>query len=394
MTSRRVSFATLILAIWMAIVLVAVAVTFFGAERDVSPHAETMTAAAEKAKASMDEIKRYKSEIGKQLSEYDKLQTGMIGYDYVTSITTTSGLLEAKRTSCDANWAAVIVGMFVRAGLKRGDKAVMVFSGSFPAMNICAMAAAETYGIDACIMASVGASNYGANDPELTFFDMAEHLCDAGILTRRIDYVSLGGDMDVGHDFSDEAEKQAIINRINASLTKYPQGSQKQPRKFAWEENFEVNIGNRLEYVREHFGNIGFVLNVGGSMVGVGTGLDAFIGSDYYSPKKYAVGGWNFSRNATDGLLQCGLKMGVPVASILNIRGLAEKYGIVYDPDTAPVLGKDSGCNAYFSTAYDLTLPIIALCLSIGIFVFYYIFKKRYGVEGRKDERNRILCRR
>ncbi len=382
MTTKTTPFAALILAIWMAIVMVAAALTVFTSRDSVSLQYDVMTEAASLARQSMQAIKQYKLDNGIALSEYDKLNTGMIGSKEITSITTTSGVLEAKRTSCDPNWAAVIVGMFIRAGLRPGDQAAMVFSGSFPAMNICAMAAAQAYEIDVCIMASVGASNYGANNPDFTFFDMAEYLYAQGILTKRINYVSLGGDMDIGRDFADEAEKNAIIARINASDS-----------VFIHEGDYEKNIELRIKYLKQDVPHMGFLLNVGGSMVGLGVGINAFIGSGYYSASRYSSG--NLSQKKPDyGLIQCCIQNGIPAASMLNFKGLAEIYGIAYDPDVLPVIGAESGCNVYYSRAYDIVVPIIALVISAGVLIFYYIHRTRNGVEGRKDERNRILCRR
>lgn len=383
MNGKKVPFTTLILAIWAGIMILAVALSYVMSSEDASPYYNEMKEASETAQTAMDAIKQYKIDHGMEIYEYDLLETGMIGNKNYTAITTTEGVLEAKRTTCNPNWAAVIVSMFVKAGLRKGDQVAMIFSGSFPAMNICALAAAQAYGVDVCVMAGIGASNYGANDPDFTFFDMSEYLCNAGILKHRIDYVSLGGDGDTGNSFPDPTAKDAIVARIKASSSTY-----------VYEEDYVKNISLRLQYLHEDVPNLGFLLNVGGSMVGLGTGINAFIGSGYYSPSKLATGGKLEQQNKTDGLLQVALAKGIPVASMLNIKGLAEKYGIPYDPDTKPVVGAESGCTAYFSRSYDVTVPIIALCISAAVFVFYYIYRTHNGVEGRKDERNRILCRR
>ena len=383
MNGKKVPFTILILAIWAGIIIIAVALCFVTWTDDVSPYYDEMTEAANIADRAMEEIRKYKTERGMEIYDYDKLGTGMIGDKDYTAITTTEGVLEAKRTSCNPNWAAVIVSMFIRAGLRKGDQVCMVFSGSFPAMNICALAAAQAYGADVCVMAGIGASNYGANNPDFTFFDMAEYLCDIGVLNHRIDYVSLGGDGDTGKSFPDPTVKDAIVARIKASSSTY-----------VYEEDFQANISKRLEYMHKDVPNMKFLLNVGGSSVGLGTGVDAFIGSGYYEPSKLAHGGKLEQSKKTDGLLQVALSGGIPVASMLNIKGLAEKYGIPYDPDEKAVIGAESGCNAYFSRSYDLTVPIIALCISAAVFIFYYVYRVKSGAAGRKDERNRILYRR
>ena len=170
----------MILVIWALIMCASTAFTLTSPKETVSPYYDTMKEAALLAQRAMQAVRQYKVDHGIPISEEDILDTGMLG-DRYTSITTTVGVLEAKRTTFNPNWAAVIVNMFAEAGLKEGDQVGMVFSGSFPALNICAMAAAQTFGVDVCIMASVGASSYGANNVDFTFFDMAEYLFTQGI---------------------------------------------------------------------------------------------------------------------------------------------------------------------------------------------------------------------
>ena len=74
----------------------------------------------------------------------------------------------------------------------------MTFSGSFPALNIAASAAAEAMNLKVLIMASIGASSYGANNPEFTYVDMAEYLYKEEVFSFRPEYVSIGGANDTG----------------------------------------------------------------------------------------------------------------------------------------------------------------------------------------------------
>ena len=144
---RDAPFSTIILAIWMVLMCFAVAFSYLSTTEELSPVYDTMVEAAEIADDAMEAIKEEKISRGIPISADDILQTGMIGESY-TTITTTMGVLEAKRTSTDPNWAAVVVGMFRRANLQPGDQVAMVFSGSFPALNICVMAAAQAYGLE------------------------------------------------------------------------------------------------------------------------------------------------------------------------------------------------------------------------------------------------------
>ncbi len=382
MNQKSVPFANLILAFWLVITLSAAAVTLLTPGQDVSPHSDMMKQASELSVKCMEEIKNYKIEHRDGLSPDDKLQTGMIGLEEITSITTTNGILESKRTSTNPNWAAVYISMYDRAGLSDGDSVLFIFSGSFPALNLMAMVSAQVYGLKPYVMAGIGASNYGANDPKFTFFDMAEHLYKVGLLTHRIDVVSLGGSNDIGDDFLSAEDTANIVSRIKASGVTY-----------LYEPDYRKNIDARLDLIREHIPDVKFAVNVGGSMVGLGSGNSAIIETGYFSAKRASLGLISLKnrRNDNMGILGCMQAIGLPTASMLNIRGLAATYELPYDPSVTPTIGQG---NSYFATTYNLTVAYIALSLSVVIAICYIILKKHFAAERKKDERNYILCRR
>lgn len=382
MNEKKVPFGDLILTFWMIITLSAAAITLFTPQQSVSPHSDMMKYATELAAECMDEIKQYKIDNLGGLSESDKLQTGMIGSGDETSITTTLGILEAKRTSTNPNWAAVYISMFDRAGLKSGDQVLLVFSGSFPALNLMAMVSAQVYGLKTYVMTGIGSSYYGANDPEFTFFDMAEYLHSKGKLTHGVDLVSLGGNNDIGDDFKSDEDKKAIVSRINNSGV-----------TFLYESDFRKNVDARLKLIAENIPDVKFAVNVGGSMVGLGCSSSAIIDTGYFNAKRatMSLSSLSYRKNDDWGLLSCMQAIGIPTASMLNIRGLAATYGLPYDPSEAPTVGQG---NAYFNTAYNLTMAYVALALSVAIGICYFVIKKHFGTERKKDERNYILCRR
>ena len=284
-----------ILCIWLVLMLLFIVVAYVTRTYSDSPYQDVMLKASARAQKAFDEIKQYKINNNIQIdTEYDLLETGMIGKEN-SYITTTEGVLKSKRTSVNPHWAAVIVSMFAKANLRAGDQVLMVFSGSFPALNICAIAAGQEYGLDMCLMASVGASNFGATDEEFTFFDMVAYLC--GYLDQQpqeqvfdkqsmLDYVSLGGGNDCGRTFGSymiwddnaTAVGQDYANEIANRIKAF---EQKGVVTFISQSNFENNISTRLAYANNDVPNAKFVLNVGGSMVGLGIGLSAHLESGY-----------------------------------------------------------------------------------------------------------------
>ena len=114
----------------------------------------------------------------------DPAETALIGQEY-SQITTDRGYLDAKLASTDPNFAAVIVEMLHQLGLERGDCVAVAVTGSFPALNISALAALETFGARPVVISSVGASNFGATDPYFTWLDMERLLVEKDVLKTR-----------------------------------------------------------------------------------------------------------------------------------------------------------------------------------------------------------------
>ena len=328
---------------------------------------EKMTEASELAKKAMDAIKEYKKDNGIPLSSEDVLETGMIGTGSKTTITTTEGVIEAKRTSCNPEWAAVIVRIIYKAGLKEGDEVGMIFSGSFPALNICAMAASQVCGLKSSIMASIGASYYGANQTECTFFDMSNYLFDLGIMNKKVDYFSLGGADDIGYTFK-EPFRTEIIERINSSSS-----------EFIYEEDYRKNIDGRLKILNENVPDMKLMINCGGTIVAYGQGLNVFSETGYFKGYKNRRTLNEVINNRGDnyGLLQCVRLMGVDVFSMKDLKTLSEAYGIPYDPSTMPEIGTS---DVFYENNYNMTFPIIGLVISMVFGIIIFMDRKKYWI--------------
>ncbi|HBK61259.1 MAG TPA: hypothetical protein DDZ84_10780, partial [Firmicutes bacterium] len=129
--------------------------------------------------------------------ELDPNSTGLIGAEF-TPITTTLGVLEAKRTSTNPAFAALMVRYFLEAGLEPGDVVAVGASGSFPALVLATLAACRAVDLQPAVVYSIGASMYGANTPGFTFGDMLILLNHRGLLPYELAAVSLGGEGDAG----------------------------------------------------------------------------------------------------------------------------------------------------------------------------------------------------
>ena len=123
----------------------------------------------------------------------DDVQAAMIGLS-TSAITTDPGSLRSKVTSTNPNFAGAIISMLRQAGIGKGDVVAVAYTGSFPALDISTITAAETLGAEPIIISSVGASTWGANDPELTILDMESLLVQKGIIKHKSVEASIGGD--------------------------------------------------------------------------------------------------------------------------------------------------------------------------------------------------------
>ena len=392
---KRISIAQLLLVIWMVVMVLAVVSNVRFAKTAEHPYYEKMLEASSLTKKAFDTIKQYKLDNGMPIVSEDKLKTGLIGEE-ATAIFTTPGNLHAKRTTCNPNWAAVIIDYFYKANLKSGDQVVFVFSGSVPGLNIAALAAAEVFGLNTAVMASIGASSYGATDPDFTFFDMMCLLNGKNVLKDRLDYVSFGGGSDTGNNFHDEEEifwnedleNLRTIEEIKSSIKAR---IDKEGVNFIYEPDFSTNIDKRIEYLRQLVPDAKFLLNVGGSSVGIGVDAETYIDSGFQDPTtKMTSKLSSFDVNKDNwGLIQYFLTKEIPVASMLNIRGLASDYGLAYDPDVMPAVGDG---EIYLIKTGNLTITVIAIVVSVAVAVFYFIYKRKLNAEEGQNERNYILC--
>jgi len=352
---RKKQLALLCAALWLAAGIV---MTSLGAVQVRAEDYETKLAAAHLMQNWMDEVKSYKVEAGLLLVPEDIHQTGMIGEAY-TPITTTHGAIEAKRTTAGPDMAALMVQLLGEAGIGPGDTVGAGFSGSFPGMNLAVLAACQTMGVRCVYIASVGASTYGANQPECTFPDMVCRLYRDGLLEQPPALVTPGGADDCGLDMDGELREQ-VLGRIAGYGV-----------EILRESDFETNLQIRMElYQRE--GPIQCFIGVGGNLTTTGAGgqeVDCGL----------LPGGTIRAVDKNSGLLQRYNHQGLPVIHLLNIKKLTADYGLPYDPESRPVIGES---QVYFAVA-EPKLPGL-ICLAGAAAALWAGFRKTKKGGGEK----------
>jgi poly-gamma-glutamate system protein len=153
----------------------------------------------------------------------DPAETGLIGPEF-SLITNAQGVLGSKLTTLNPNWAGVIVDYLRRCGLKPGDPVAVALSGSFPGLNISVFAALETLELAPVVITSVGASMWGANDPDFTWLDMERLFAEENIFHIRSAAASYGGGDDMGQACPTAASLRAAIARNGVRLLRRTSG--------------------------------------------------------------------------------------------------------------------------------------------------------------------------
>lgn len=248
----------------------------------------------------------------------DVNRTGLIGLPG-SAMTSSVGVLAAKRTTTNPNWATVVVRLLREAGVRRGDTVAAGFSGSFPALNLAVSAAARSLDIRLVSVAAVSASNWGANDPRFTWLDMERILTRAGLAEPSV-AASVGGTRDAGVDLppgGTSLVRQAIARSAVPLITA---------------PSLEESVQRRMALYAEAAGGapITAFVNVGGAQANLGACDESFLrASGLVTTLPPCAPG-------RQGVAHQFLARGVPVISLLNVRDLALRYGLPIDPIPLP----------------------------------------------------------
>ncbi|HSC86622.1 MAG TPA: poly-gamma-glutamate system protein [Polyangiaceae bacterium] len=274
----------------------------------------TKRAAAERAERAFAAIREERPRRGLPLVDRnDRAGTGLIGPSS-TSITTSAGSLPAKRTAANPNFAAALVDMLLDLGLKRGDVVAIGYSGSFPALNIATLAAADTLGLVPLSIASAASSDFGASAPQFSWLDMEVLLVSRGLVSRGSVAASIGGIEDRGIGLGAEglAVLEGAIQRSGAArLTS---------------DDFEASLSERMEHYERAAGDraIRAYVNVGGGAVSVGRSRGKMV----YQPGINRPAG----KAPVDSIIGRFLDRGVPVIHLSHVEDLARAYELPLDP--------------------------------------------------------------
>jgi poly-gamma-glutamate system protein len=317
-----------------------------------SPYYAVQMEASQLASEAMAAIKQERLKKGVPIdSGADPAQSGLIG-TFISPVTSSSGNLEAKQTTINPNFAAVIVDLLEEAGVHQGDQVAVSVTGSFPAMNIALYAAIQALHLKPTIISSVSSSQWGANDPDFLWIDMEHQLYNQGIFPFRSVAASIGGRYDKGKEMS-EAARESIIQAIEKNGL---------PR--ITDKTLHENVDQRMGiYFKE--GRPKAYINVGGGIAAVGAERrrPGFLRSGLTPSEDHLTDKGKF-------VVSRFLKEGTPVIHLENMKQLASQYGLPAAPAGFPEVGEG---GVYSRTRYNKWL---VGALLVGIFGGLYFFSR------------------
>ncbi|PJZ70536.1 poly-gamma-glutamate system protein [Leptospira perolatii] len=255
--------------------------------------------------------------------EYDPARSGLIG-SFLTPVTSNTGIITAKQTSVNPNFAALIVEMLRKAGVEEEGVVAIGLSGSFPALNICVYSAAKSLKLKVLSISSISSSQWGANDPDFLWIDMERELQKEKVFPYRSIAVSYGGVEDRALGISREGRLllDGSVKRNHLPLIA--------------SESFTESIEERMRRFKEGAGNqrIQAYINVGGGSISVGTRA----GKISFKP------GLNVSlppgAAKIDSVMTRFLLEDIPVIHLTEIEELAKKNGFPLQPKVIPKPGE------------------------------------------------------
>ena len=289
--------------------------------------------------------------------DIDPNYTGLIFKDD-TPIRTSPGDLESKQTVLKPNFAALVVGQFLKVGLVAGDTVAVGMTGSMPGANIAVLSACNAMDLYPVSIVSVGSSTWGATDPNFTWLDMETVLVKEGVFNQKSIAASMGGKGDCLRRNGKRGGKEGrqLVKRA-AHRNAVPIIDYVLPIEM---KNVSKSINHRMKiYTEEQISlqNYSAFINVGGGVTNIGVGGKKKISkAGFLSPEMV------LKMNPRNSIIRKFAEIGVPAIHISHVSQLVK--GII--PFGSEKLKTGEG-RLYKEERYNLLIASIALALSLGL---------------------------
>ena len=344
---------------------------------EISPSYDSKIKAANLMKQCLQSLKKSRLENSIFIDiENDPNETGLVGVPY-SLITTDEGDLDAKLTTLDPNFSAVIVDLLFTAGLEKNDTIAVMLTGSMPGANIALLSACQVMGIHPIIISSIGASQWGANQVDFTWLDMEDILIENKLINSRSVASSIGGRNDMGRLLSPLGRDLIMENIKNYDLP------------LIRENRLADNIKKRTDIYNEYhpIDKYDGVVNIGGGVASLGTSFNYRLIPPGIVNRSDIVDIDNSS--GIEGAFSIFLKKNIPGLHILNIKSIIENYNLPFAPIPHPKIGEGV---LYAKERYNLTIVFLCFLILTGSVAFIgYKSKKQIREHLTKYEPDSLL---
>ncbi len=344
---------------------------------EISPLYDPKIKAANLMKQCLQSLKKSRLENSIFIDiENDPNETGLVGVPY-SLITTDEGDLDAKLTTLDPNFSAVIVDLLFTAGLEKNDTIAVMLTGSMPGANIALLSACQVMGIHPIIISSIGASQWGANQVDFMWLDMEDILIQNKLIKSRSVASSIGGRNDMGRLLSPLGRDLIMENIKNYDLP------------LIKENRLADNIKKRTDIYNEYhpIDKYDGVVNIGGGVASLGTSFNYRLIPPGIVNRSDIVNIDNSS--GIEGAFSIFLKKNITGLHILNIKSIIENYNLPFAPIPHPKIGEGV---LYAKERYNLTIVFLCLLILTGSVAFIgYKSKKQIREHLTKYEPDSLL---
>jgi len=323
------------------------------------PYYDEKVAAVRLQASAMEAIKKEVLRHRRTLDPFtDPAGSGLIGRN-LSPLTSVVGSLAAKQTSVNPNFAAVVIQLMKRLGLKEGDRVAVGATGSFPALNLAVLVGCKVLKLRCVMISSVAASMFGANHPRVTWLDMERIAYREGFMDTRSVAASIGGVDDNGAQLS-ETGVELILRAIERNQV-----------RLIREGSLQANIEKRLQIYEEASGGEPYkaFINIGGGEANVGSHFTKVLfrpGINRSLPRKKIP-----DEGAMTLLMR---KYEIPAIHLSGVSQLAERYGLPKAPQTMPPLAEGA---LFYDMVYSL--PLVAALMGVLIAACFFVIRFDVG---------------
>ena len=274
-------------------------------------------------------------------------------------IQTTSGSYVSKQSTLNPDFAAMIVEMLIELEVDAFDKIAISYTGSYPGANIAVLSALEAMDVQAAIIASCGASEYGATYPQMNWIDIENSLFEKNIISNKSYYASIGGGLDIGTQMQKAGTKVCESSIYSNAI------------ELLNIIDHNKNVKHRMQFYDNKFhpDDIKLFINVGGGVYSIG---DSITRKEIPAGIIYP-GDINSTMYAT--VLGKFLNQDVPIININHIYELTDWYNLPYPPYDNYKYG--TGNLFYSKKQYNPKVILFAFFIVLGSVVTIGIISHR-----------------